>query len=250
MKELTINNMPSLPFDVSEALNQLRINLGFCGDNIKKIMITSSLPNEGKSFIAINLWKMMAEVGLKTLLIDCDLRNSDMRIRHEMSCKGKMTGIVHFLSGKAELSDVVYQTNIPNGFLMPLSTNVANPTILLENERFGKMLKNCEQAFDYILIDTPPLGSVADALNIATYCDGSLLVVRSNEVPRKLVENSVQLLKRADTPLLGMILNRVDMSTKTNSYYYNRYYRYGNYYNKKYYGYGNNSASKRKEEGK
>lgn len=222
--------MPALPFDVAEALNQLRINLGFSGDQMKTIMITSSTPNEGKSFIAMNLWRMMAEVGMKTLLIDCDLRNSSLRTKYGISSEEKITGIVHYLSGKAELSDAVYQTNYPNGYLMPLSTTVANPTILLEGPKFAAMMKSFRDSYDYILVDTPPLGNVADALNIATHCDGTLLVVRSGEVPRKLVKNSVEMLKRTDKPLLGMVLNRVDMNHKANSYYYSKYYRYGKYY--------------------
>lgn len=97
------------------------------------------------------------------------------------------------------------------------------------------MIQNCRDVFDIVIVDTPPLGSVADALNISTRCDGTLLVVRSNAVPRKLVENSVQLLKRTETPLLGIALNRMDVGKKS-SLYYDRYYRYGNYH--KYYGYG------------
>ena len=237
MKELTIKNMPTLPFEVSEALNQLRVNLGFCGDNIKTIMVTSSTPDEGKTFLAMNLWKMMANVGMRTLLIDCDLRNSVIRTKYGVSTNSgeKMIGIAHYLSGQAELQDVLYQTNISNGFLLPLTTAIANPTILLEGKRFGTMIQNCRDVFDIIIVDTPPLGSVADALNISTRCDGTLLVVRSNAVPRKLVENSVQLLKRTETPLLGIALNRVDVGKKS-SLYYDRYYRYGNNY--KHYGYG------------
>lgn len=131
MKELTIKNMPTLPFEVSEALNQLRVNLGFCGDNIKTIMVTSSTPDEGKTFLAMNLWKMMANVGMRTLLIDCDLRNSVIRTKYGVSTNSgeKMIGIAHYLSGQAELQDVLYQTNISNGFLLPLTTAIANPTI-------------------------------------------------------------------------------------------------------------------------
>ena len=84
MKELELHKIPNLPFDVSEALNQLRINLGFCGDQIKTIMVTSSVPNEGKSFVTLQLWKMIAEVGVPAVLIDCDLRNSEMRRKYEV----------------------------------------------------------------------------------------------------------------------------------------------------------------------
>ena len=76
MNNLTITNMPNLSFDVQEAINQLRVNLGFTGETIKVIMVTSALPNEGKSFVAMNLWKNIASVGNRALLIDADIRNS------------------------------------------------------------------------------------------------------------------------------------------------------------------------------
>ena len=72
MKELTIHNLQKLPFNVEEAINQLRVNLSFCGDQIKVIMVTSSLPDEGKSFVTIHIWKMLAELGSRVLLIGCD----------------------------------------------------------------------------------------------------------------------------------------------------------------------------------
>lgn len=239
MNELTIKNMPELPFDVAESINQLRVNLGFCGDEIKTIMVTSSVPNEGKSFITINLWKMLADLGGRVLLIDCDLRNSELRTKYGISSESKITGIVHYLSGKIDLKDAIYATNIANGFILPLSTTVANPTILLENDRFASMVEQCAKIFDYVLIDTPPLANVADALNIATHADGTVLVVRSGETSRKVVENSVNQLKRTGILLLGMVLNRAEMNRK-DSYYYKRYYRYGSYYKKHGgYGYGN-----------
>ena len=100
MNKLIIQNLPELPFDVEEAINQLRVNLGFCGDQIKTIMVTSSLPNEGKSFIAVYLWKMLAGLGSSTLLIDCDLRKSEMRAKYGISSTEKITGIAHYLAGK------------------------------------------------------------------------------------------------------------------------------------------------------
>lgn len=244
MKELQIRNMPELPFDMSEALNQLRVNLGFCGDQVKIVMVTSSVPNEGKSFVTMQLWKQMAEVGTPTLLIDCDFRNSELRSKYALSSTGKLTGGAHYLAGISELDDVLYKTNIPNGYILPVASAIANPTILLEGPRFAKMIENCGKLFGYILIDTPPIGSVADALNIATHCDGTVLVVRSGSTPRKVVDNSVQLLKRTETPLLGIVLNRADMNSKSNLYYH-RYYRSGYYYNKGYgktYGYGQHSV--------
>lgn len=234
MREVTLKSIPELPFDVKESLNQLRISLDLCGKDIKVIMVTSSMPNEGKSFVAMNLWRMMAEVGVKTALIDCDLRNSEMRTKYGVSVNNseKMYGIVHYLAGRAELDQVVYRTSIPNGYIVPMATNIPNPSILLESRQFENLISACKKTFDYVIVDTPPLGSVADALNVATHCDGSLLVVRSAETPRKVVSNSVELLRRTGKPLLGMVLNRVQVGKRSNSYYYSRYYRYGGYYNK------------------
>ena len=167
MNHLTIQHLPELPFDMEESINQLRVNLGFCGDQIKTVVITSSIPNEGKSFIAVYLWKMLAELGSRVLLIDCDLRKSEMRTKYGISSAEKITGIAHYLAGKVELQDAVYETNIPNGYMIPLSAPVANPSILLENPRFSEMIETCAGKFDYVLIDTPPLESVADTLHIA-----------------------------------------------------------------------------------
>lgn len=115
MKELEIKKLPELPFNVVEALNQLRINLSFCGSNIKSVMVTSSVPNEGKSFITMQLWKMMAEVGAPTVLIDCDLRNSEMRRKYGVSNLGKekLIGAPYYLAGQVDMQDVIYKTNVP-----------------------------------------------------------------------------------------------------------------------------------------
>ena len=124
MKELELNKIPDLPFDVTEALNQLRINLGFCGDQIKTIMVTSSVPNEGKSFVTMQLWKMIAEVGTPAILIDCDLRNSEMRRKYGVRIlrNEKLLGVPHYLAGQAEIEDVIYKTNVPNGYMIPVTS--------------------------------------------------------------------------------------------------------------------------------
>ena len=231
MNHLTIQHLPELPFEVEESINQLRVNLGFCGDQIKTVMITSSVPNEGKSFIAIHLWRMLAELGSRVLLIDCDLRLSEMRTKYGISSAEKLTGIVHYLAGKVELQDAVYATNIPNGFFMPVAASVANPTILLENPRFTEMIETCARQFDYILIDTPPLESVADALRIALHTDGVVMVVRSGQTSRKLVADAVDKLKRTGVPILGLVLNRVGVNQNGGAYY-KRYYH--GYYSKEY----------------
>mgnify|MGYP004648566799 CR=1 FL=1 len=237
MKKLELRKLPQLPFEVSEAVNQLRVNLSFCGSDVKVIMVTSGAPNEGKSFVTVQLWRMIAELGTPAVLIDCDFRKSEMRSKYGMSTSGQLIGGVHYLAGKAELDDVIYETNVPNGYIIPVAKTVTNPAILLESERFAKLIAQCREQFGVVLIDTPPLGNVADALNIATYCDGTVLVLRGSETPRKLAMDAVRQLKRTGVPLLGVVLNRAQVDSKSNLYY-KRYYKSGYYYK----GYGNEKS--------
>lgn len=227
MKYLEVTNLPELPFDVSEAINQLRVNLSFAGADIKSVVVTSSIPNEGKSFIALGLWRALANVGKRVLLIDGDLRLSQLRTVYGLMTKDSFVGIAHLLSRQADIPDVIYKTNVPNGYILPVTTDIADPTNLLESERFSILLKNCKETFDIIIVDTPPLGSVADALNITRKCDGSILVVRSGYTKKKIVTESVLSLRRTGKPLFGIVLNRVDTSRKGGAYYYNDYYQYG-----------------------
>ena len=104
MKSLTIKDKGTLPYASREALNRLRINFDFCGDQYKKVMITSSSPDEGKSFISFHLWRVLAESGRRVALVDADLRRSVMRIQHQLSAgtdAKKALGLAHYLAGNA-----------------------------------------------------------------------------------------------------------------------------------------------------
>lgn len=228
MNKIEINKLPELSWEVSEAINQLRVNLSFCGSDVKTIMVTSSVPNEGKSFVAMQLWKSIAEMGIPALFIDCDFRNSVLRTHYGFSCSGHMKGAPHYLAGQAELEDVIYETNIKNGYIIPVAKTVVNPAILLESPKFAQMIAECRKRFGIILIDTSPLGSVADSLNIATHCDGTVLIAMCGQTPRKLVANSVEQLKRTGTPLLGVVLNAA--KTNGSNLYYKKYYGKTGYY--------------------
>lgn len=231
MKHLEIRKLPELSFVTSEALNQFRVNLSFCGSDIKTVMLTSSTPNEGKSFVSTQLWKMMADIGVRTLLIDCDLRNSEMRSKLGITSQDTLQGTIHYLAGKADLDDVIYKTNINNGYIMPALGSSVNPTMLLESDRFVTMMEEVKNVFDFVIVDTPPLGSVADAQNIAKYVDGTVLIVHSGQTPKKMVRNALRLLERTKTPFLGIVLNRIDLSSKSSNYY-NKYYSNDYYYKK------------------
>ena len=231
MNKLQIGKMPQLPFEVSEAINQLRINLSFCGSDVKTIMITSSTPNEGKSFVSYNLWRMLAESGKKVVLVDADLRRSVMHVRWQFTLDSKERnpqGLAHYLAGNASLDDVTYKTDLDTGFIIPTFRTIANPTLLLQSDRFQQLLDRLGQEYDVVLVDTPPLGSVADGLQIAAHCDGAILVVRGGVTPRRIISSSLMQLKSINCPVLGTVLNRVKME---NSPYYYKYARYGYYSN-------------------
>ena len=152
-----------------------------------------------------------------------------MTTRYGFSSDGHLKGAPHYLAGQESLDDVIYETNIENGYIIPVAKTIVNPAILLESPKFAEMIAECRKRFDMILIDTPPLGSVADALNIATHCDGTVLVTMCSQTPRKMVADSVQQLKRTGTPLLGIVLNGAQ-TTGSNSYYYKKYYGKTGYY--------------------
>ena len=149
MKKLNLT-IKDVPYAAEEALNRLRVNIKFCGKNTKKIVITSSIPNEGKSTVSIRLWKLLAEAGFPTVLVDVDLRKSELKNKYRV--KGIQEGLNHFLSGLAEYEDVVYETNIPNGHIVPVSTLLENPAVLLEDPRMGELLDKLAEDYRLSLI--------------------------------------------------------------------------------------------------
>ena len=242
MKKLSID-FNEMPYAIEEAMNRLRINIKFCGKNTKKLLITSSLPNEGKSTISINLWKMMAEAGFPTVFLDVDLRKSVIKGRHNMKSESEIKDLGYYLSGQAEYEDVVYETNIPNAYIVPCCNLLENPSALLEDARFAELLDKLAEQYRYVIIDSPPLGSVADAAQVASLCDGAVLVVRSGETSRNVIRQSMQQLEQVNCRLLGVILNRVEASGRAYKGYYGKYgqdYGYG-------YGYGEKKYSGKKE---
>lgn len=231
---------PVLPYAVEEALNRLRVNVKFCGKNTKKILMISSLPNEGKSFASVHLWKMLAEAGFPAVLVDMDLRNSVLKKRYNYSYEGELKGLDYYLSGLAEYSDVVYETNVPNGYIVPCSNLLENPSALLEDPRMEELLDMLAEDYRYVIIDSPPLDSVSDGALIAALCDGAILVVRSGETSRSLVKQSLHQLEMVGCKLLGMVLSQVDVGNRT---YRKHYGKYGKYYGYGYgYGYGQDNA--------
>jgi len=227
---------PQLPYAVEEAVNRLRINVSFLGAEVRKIMIVSSEPNEGKSFIAMALWKQMASAGVRSILVDADLRKSVMISKYRIAREdGKeLWGTTHFLSDNKKLEDCLLTTEMPYGDLLPNVNNVVNPSMLLESERFSQLLDYLGQQYRYVFVDAPPLGLVSDGERIGHLCDGAILSVRGGVTPKDQIRSSISQLERAGCPLLGIVLNRVGASG--GKYYYGKkYYSDRYYYGKKRY---------------
>ena len=211
---------------LARAMNRLRVNIKFCGKNTKKILVISSVPNEGKSSVSVQLWKMLAEAGFPSVLVDVDLRKSMLKSRHNFSYEGELKGLDYYLSGLAEYQDVIYKTNIENGYIVPCSNLLENPSALLEDPRMKEMLDHLAEDYRYVIIDSPPLDSVSDGLLIGAMCDGAILVVRSGMTSRTLIKHSLQQLERIQCKLLGTVLNRVETTSRAYSKYYGKYGKY------------------------
>ena len=134
-----IENMPQLPYAVEEAINRLRVNVSFLGNEVKKIMVISSEPDEGKSFVAMQLWRQMAEAGSKSILVDMDLRKSVMVDKYKIIREdGKhVYGLSEYLAGDDSLEHYILHTDIGEGDILPNVENVINPSMLLEGQKLA-----------------------------------------------------------------------------------------------------------------
>ena len=214
-------------FRVREAYKTLRTNIQFCGSDVKVIAITSCQPDEGKSSVSMNLAMSLAEAGKKVILIDADLRKSVMIGRYKINKSIK--GLSHYLSGQNSLEEVVCGTNVDNLKIIFSGPVPPNPAELLGSRAFGELLGQLRSVSDYVIIDTPPLGSVIDSAVISQHCDGVALVVAANSDSYKFAQSVKDQLEKAGSRILGVILNKVDMSGNS---YYGKYYGkyYGEYY--------------------
>ena len=244
MNELNLV-FPDLPYAVEEAMNRLRINIKFCGKNTRKILLTSCMPNEGKSTVSTYLWKMLAEAGFPTVLVDVDLRKSVLMKRLQADTEKETKGLNHYLSGLAEYDEVVYKTNIDNAYIVPCTQLLENPSPLLEDVRFKELLDKLATEYRFVIVDTPPLGSVSDGALIASMCDGAVLVIRAGETPKTMIRQSLHEIEQSGCKLLGTVLNRVEGAGRG----YGKYGKYGKYGNYGYgYGYGYESDQKHSKE--
>jgi len=221
----------------SEAYRGIRTSILFsAADTTPQVVLVSSAgPLEGKSMTSANLAVTMAQSGASTLLIDCDLRKPTV---HKNFKVPRDKGLSNLLVGACGFDEAVVRTAMPNLHVLPCGSIPPNPSELLGSSRMVKLIEALRKKYSRIILDSPPLTAVTDAVVLSKAADGVIMVVRSGDTPREIVKNGLNQLKSVNARVLGVVLNGVDMNRE--GYYYYQYYYY-------YYGEGpDRTKSKRK----
>ena len=244
MNTLTINHFPPLKYAGAEAVNMLCTNLSFSGENVKKIMLTSCHASEGKTYLSMNIMRTIAKLGKSVVLVDADLRRSMIQQKYgiQFSLGENAHGLSHFLAGMADEAEVVFETNIPGAYMVPVGRKVSNSLSLLNSQRFQKLLDDLAKQFDYVIVDAPPVGLVIDAAQIAKFCDGTVLIVGYNTVRRQELIDARDQIMQTGCPILGAVMNMTEYDS-----YLSKKYSYKSYYS--HYGYYTNDDGERKKRG-
>ncbi len=235
MNTLQITRFPALDSVIDESFYTLCTNISYCGADIRTILITSRYPQEGKSYVSMNLMRTLAKLGKRVVLVDTDMRASGIQRRYGLRfMQHSRCGLSDYLSGRCDMAEAVYQTDIPNAYMVPAGHNAPNPFQLLETERMPQLLDALKNEFDVVLIDTAPAGLVVDAVALAKYCDGAMLVVSYCRGKRSEIGDVVDSLKKTGCSVLGAVLNNVDFKSLSNRKYYYSSEKYSSYQNRKY----------------
>ena len=236
MKKLEITRFPELDYISAEGLNTLVTNLSYFGPDIRKIMITSRHASEGKSYVTMNLMRTLAGIGRRVVLVDADLRASGIQANYRLRCEdeSKVKGLSEYLSGHCELEDALYETNIPGGHLIPAGHEAPNPLQLMVTEKMEQLMNRLGEEYDVVLMDTPPVGILADAVALAKYCDGALLVVAYRQGKQREITQAVESIRQTGCKVLGAVLNEVRFKNLSNRHYYYNSKRYSSYYTQRY----------------
>jgi polysaccharide biosynthesis transport protein len=220
-----------VPHDFGESFRSLRTSLVFTngGNGKRMIAVTSTQPLEGKTTTACNLAVALALGGSRVMLIDGDMRRPGL---HRTMGLQNEIGLSHILTGQARVREAVQRTSEPNLYVMTAGRTPPNPSELLSSSRMQNLIANLQAGpFDWVIIDTPPVLAVTDAVIIAPYVSGTVFVVGAEMTRRAHVERAIETIQSGKPNIIGAVLNRVDLNR--NQYYYSRYY---GYHYKSYYG--------------
>jgi capsular exopolysaccharide synthesis family protein len=216
---------------LAEAYRQLRtsILLSTAGHAPKSLLVTSSLPAEGKTTTATNTAISLAQTGAKVLLIDADMRRPRL---HSVFGIGNGEGLSTLLSSevnKDEIIDIIKRDETTKLFLLPSGPVPPNPAELIGSEQMSNLLRTLQENFTHLVVDSPPIASFTDGVLIASMVDGVILVVHSGKSSRQVVKRSKQLLNDIGARIFGVVLNNVNLRAEDNYYYYQSYYHRDNY---------------------
>lgn len=220
---LVTQNDPKNP--AAEAYRVIRTGIQFAqaGKELQTIALTSCTPNEGKSTTIANLAVVLTQAGKSVLLIDCDMRNPTVHKNFNLSNK---VGLSSCISMGTALSDAVQKTSIEGLYALTGGVISPNPSELLGSEQMKNVLQRAKEQYDYVLIDTPPVMPVTDALIVGRFVDGMILVIASAEVKVEMARDVKNQLVNAGANILGVVLNKV--RSEHHGYGYGYYYYYGN----------------------
>lgn len=228
-QSVTMTDPKKQDYFYNEAMKTLRTNIQFAGRDVKAILFTSCFPNEGKSDITFQLAREIGKMGKKVLLLDADIRKSTYLSRYQV--KKNVRGLSQYLSGQTDGDEIRYHTNFENVDMIFAGALAPNPSELLEDEAFSGLMEELREEYDYILIDTPPIGSLIDAAIVAKSCDGSILVIESELVSYRMAQKAKEQLEMSGCRVIGAVLNKVDTAREK---YYGKYYgKYTYYYGEK-----------------
>lgn len=221
MRELIVNDYPKS--HVAEAIKTIRTNLRFSSVNkkIKTILVTSSVMGEGKSFISANLATTFANARERVLLIDCDLRRGRQQ---KIFKKGEKLGLSNMLiddDWEDNLTEYIQPTRVDYLDMIAAGAIPPNPTELLESKKMEKVLKELSSMYNVIIIDSPPVSGLTDALILTRLSDIVLIVASTKKSTLDMIENTKQALENVNANIAGVILNGVEQQ---NSKYYGDYF--------------------------
>lgn len=208
MKGIHLELAGETEFFTQEAYKTLRTNLQFCGQDIQVVAVTSCQENEGKTTVSLNLARSLGELGKKVLYLDADMRKSVVAGRHT-NVKNPL-GLSEVLTGMTRLEECLYTTQYENLYMLFSGKYPPNPVELLNGKYFDSLIGAVRKVFDYIIIDTPPLGSVIDAAVIAPRCDGAILVIAGNTVRSRQAREVVEQVKKSGVRILGVVHNNAE----------------------------------------
>lgn len=209
---------------VENSAKTLLANIRFMrvDDPVRTVVITSAIPNEGKTYVAANLGRAMATSGVRTLVVECDMRRRSMA---KMLNAHAQRGLYSVLSGEIALSDAVVKTSTPRMDFLDAEPHIPNPSDLLNSRRFSRLIEETKAEYGYIVFDTPPVGTFVDAAVLGAKVDAVFMVVREQYTRKDEVARAADQLRTANVPLAGIVMNMCER--QSNEYYYEYYYREG-----------------------